>query len=224
MSKCFWIGVGDIHESYSQILSLPELKDAKGLLISGDITNSKFHKEKIQGFFSNLMEINPHIWAQIGNMDTFEVEELLDELGINVHLKLISLTEDVYLAGVGYSTFTPFNTPSEVSEDTMTEWLKELKSALHQKSVLDKHLIFMTHTPPYNTKCDVIMGGSHVGSKAVREFIEQVQPDICFTGHIHESKAIDEIGKTLIVNPGAVEQGGYVKIIWLDDHLEVELI
>jgi len=43
----------------------------------------------------------------------------------------------------------------------------------------------------------------------VRSFIEQEQPLICFTGHIHEGVGIDSIGKTKIVNPGPFKDGGY---------------
>jgi len=73
-----------------------------------------------------------------------------------------------------------------------------------------KHLpkkILVSHTPPYNTNTDVIESGQHVGSKAIREFIERHQPEICLTGHIHESRNIDRIGKTLILNPGMLSDG-----------------
>ena len=49
-----------------------------------------------------------------------------------------------------------------------------------------------------------------MGSTAVREFIEENQPDICLCGHIHEARAMDRIGRTLVVNPGPLVQGGYV--------------
>ncbi|WP_456324533.1 metallophosphoesterase family protein [Desulfonauticus submarinus] len=218
MVSKLWIGIGDIHENFEQVFSLPNLRESSGILISGDITN-KGNKEKVYNFFQKLKENNSKIFAQIGNMDSFEIEEVLDDLGINTHLRVTELDSGIFLAGVGYSTFTPFNTPSEVSEDAMAKWLKQLKLEAKNK----EHLIFMSHTPPLDTKCDIVLGGSHVGSKSVREFIEEVQPDICLTGHIHESKAIDEIGRTLIVNPGPVGDGGYVKIFFRDGRLELEL-
>jgi len=218
MSNHLWLGCGDIHEDFGKVLSLPELNQADGILIAGDLTNRPC-VEKTRGFLLTLKERCPNVWAQIGNMDSFEIEEVLDELGINVHLQVVELIPDLCLAGVGYSTPTPFNTPSEVSEKAMAKWLQELKPKLKDK----KHVIFMTHTPPVNTKCDIVLSGAHVGSQAVREFVEEVQPDICLTGHIHESKGIDEIGQTLVVNPGPVGQGGYVKIWYRDQRLEVEL-
>ena len=60
-----------------------------------------------------------------------------------------------------------------------------------------------------DTNCDRIRDGSHVGSHAVREFIEIHQPRVCICGHIHESMATDRIGKTAVVNPGRLGKGGY---------------
>jgi Icc-related predicted phosphoesterase len=66
--------------------------------------------------------------------------------------------------------------------------------------------------------------GRSVGSKAVRQFIEKYQPDVCVTGHIHESKAVDRIGKTQIINPGLFGSGGYVMIRLLDGALKAKLL
>jgi hypothetical protein len=85
------------------------------------------------------------------------------------------------------------------------------------------HLVLMTHNPPLNTTTDRIRSGVHVGSRSVREFIEKVQPDVCITGHIHESKGMDHIGKTVIVNPGDFVSGGYVVLEKTGDTLQVSL-
>jgi Icc-related predicted phosphoesterase len=36
-----------------------------------------------------------------------------------------------------------------------------------------------------------------------------VSPAVCFTGHIHEGRGVDKIGKTKIINPGPLHHGGY---------------
>ncbi|CAD7778588.1 MAG: hypothetical protein KCCBMMGE_00679 [Candidatus Methanoperedenaceae archaeon GB37] len=36
---------------------------------------------------------------------------------------------------------------------------------------------------------------------------------MCLTGHIHEARNIDKIGKTLILNPGTIAQG-YILVEW----------
>lgn len=70
-------------------------------------------------------------------------------------------------------------------------------------------MILVAHQPPRDTVNDVIHGGIHVGSIAVREFIEDQQPLACLTAHIHEGTGIDTIGRTKVVNPGPVRDGRY---------------
>ncbi len=66
----------------------------------------------------------------------------------------------------------------------------------------------MFHVPPFNTKLDMLYDASHVGSKAVREFIEKFQPLLTLHGHIHESPRMsgqfnEMIGRTMSINPGS---------------------
>lgn len=63
----------------------------------------------------------------------------------------------------------------------------------------------------------------HVGSKIIRKFIEDIQPLACFTGHIHEGKAIDTIGNTKIINPGPFKKGKFAWFTLENDHVHVEL-
>jgi len=83
-----------------------------------------------------------------------------------------------------------------------------------EKLVGDSNLdnsIFLFHTPPYKTKLDrAALDGKmvdhvpldvHVGSIAVKRFIENNQPAITLHGHVHESARLtgywkDKIGKT----------------------------
>jgi Icc-related predicted phosphoesterase len=70
--------------------------------------------------------------------------------------------------------------------------------------------VYCLHSPPYDTLCDVIPDGSHVGSRAIRRFLERAQPPLVLSGHVHESPRLtgayrDRIGRTLVVNPGQFE-------------------
>lgn len=47
----------------------------------------------------------------------------------------------------------------------------------------------------------------HYGSKMARRIINTYQPLLHFGGHIHESAGKDNLGKTILVNPGAVYEG-----------------
>ena len=76
-----------------------------------------------------------------------------------------------------------------------------------------EHLILVAHPPPLNTRTDVIASGIHVGSPAVRTFIEAVQPALCLTGHIHEARGTDLLGATRIINPGMLKDGAWIEIV-----------
>jgi len=218
-SEIFWIAFGDVHEDISNLNRIPHIGKARGVLISGDLTNVGT-KARAEHLIEQIKAYNSNIYAQIGNMDTKDVEEYYEQINANVHNELVALTPEVFLLGLGYSIPTPFATPSEVEEKQVDLWLKgKLEQALKCP-----HLIFMTHTPPYQTKTDKVASGVSVGSQAVRKFIEQVQPEVCITGHIHEARAVDYIGKTKIINPGPLGSGGYVKIVFEDNRLEAELL
>jgi uncharacterized protein len=87
------------------------------------------------------------------------------------------------------------------SEDTIENDLKILSEQITNPS------IFIAHSPPVNTKLDMIRY-SHVGSSAVRDFIEINQNIlVSLHGHIHESPMIsghimDTIGDVSCINIG----------------------
>jgi Predicted phosphoesterases, related to the Icc protein len=84
--------------------------------------------------------------------------------------------------------------------------------------------VAVIHTPPLNTKADRLGSGVSVGSPAVRRFLERAQPEVCLTGHIHESRAEDRLGRTLILNPGMLAHGGYVRLDYEDGRLSARLL
>ena len=57
-----------------------------------------------------------------------------------------------------------------------------------------------------------------VGSHAVRDAIENVQPVLALCGHIHESRGTASLGRTLVVNPGSTYPEGVLQgsVITLD--------
>jgi Icc-related predicted phosphoesterase len=80
--------------------------------------------------------------------------------------------------------------------------------------------VFVLHSPPRGTACDMIAPGTHVGSRAIRTFVETHQPPLVLSGHIHESPRVssayrDLIGRTTVVNPG---QFGTARLcgVWFD--------
>ena len=213
-----WIVLGDIHGCIRRVRDIPELEQAAGVIITGDLTTLggvAAARTVIEAF----QAVNPVILAQIGNMDRAEVNDWLEERGINLHRSVRELGPDLALLGVGGSTFSPFGTPSEFPEARFSEWLEDLA----RRAGSYRELVLAAHNPPYNTVCDRIDGGRHVGSTAIRDFIEEYQPAVCLCGHIHESAGIQRVGRTIVANPGAFSAGGYALLTLARSGIKVAL-
>ena len=215
----YWIAIGDIHESTGVLGSIPGLGLADGVILTGDLTN-RGGREAGERVLDAVAAVNPRILGQPGNMDTDAVHALLRERNMNIHLEARELAPGLGLMGVGLSTPTPFGTPSEVSEATLAGWLDEMTSLADR---FDK-CITVVHEPPAQTVVDRLGNGQHVGSPAVRQFIERVQPDVFISGHIHESVGRDRIGATPVFNPGMLAGGGFVRIDFDHGELSAELM
>ncbi|NVM23232.1 MAG: metallophosphoesterase [Desulfobacterales bacterium] len=211
------IAFGDIHEQPENVEKINGLSDADCVIITGDLTNYG-GAGKAKRIIETVFGHNPNLYAQHGNMDKSPVENYLDELGINLHSRGV-IVQGVGFFGVGGSNYTPFSTPTEYGEEEIREFI--------QKGYEDiKHVnlkILVSHTPPYDTNLDIVGGGHHVGSHSVREFIEEYQPQVCLTGHIHEAVGKDRIGDTIILNPGMLPAGGYIQLVGKEGTLEASL-
>jgi uncharacterized protein len=97
------------------------------------------------------------------------------------------------VAGLGYSSPTPFDTPGEYSEEEMAQRLSKLGNPA----------VLICHAPPLDTKLDQVHEGLHAGSRAIRDFIESHQPQHFFCGHIHEAEGVvAQMGATRAMNVG----------------------
>ena len=111
--ETFWIGVGDIHDdvnAVSRLAKLPDLADAAGLVISGDLT-IRGGEPQARLVIEAARRLHPVLWAQIGNMDQPGVDAYLTREGLNIHASGRITPQGVGIFGVGWSTPTPFATP-----------------------------------------------------------------------------------------------------------------
>lgn len=201
------IAVSDIHgayESVPQILSKEPLFDA--LILAGDLTTNGSPREAEEAL-KLFYQFGKPIISVAGNMDPVTLEPTFESMSSYVNGRGIIIDEAGFF-GVSGSPFTPMNTPYELSEEAIIEraeagW-KDVESA--------RWKIFIPHAPPYKTAIDRLLSGNHVGSKAIRTFIEQHQPDVVVCGHIHEARGVDTIGNSQVVNCGPAGKGYYVMI------------
>jgi Icc-related predicted phosphoesterase len=98
---------------------------------------------------------------------------------------------------------------------TIADALREIAAA-----TATERTVFVLHSPPRATSCDLTGARVHVGSRAIRAFVEHHQPPLVLSGHIHESPRMssayrDSIGRTVVVNPG---QFGTSRLcgVWFD--------
>lgn len=155
------------------------------------------------------------IYINLGNDDPEFLFDVISESKImkKCEGEIIKI-ESFEMISFGYSNPTPWHTPREMEDDKIYEVLKEQMKKVQNPA----NTILNIHPPPYNTNLDlaplldkdlkpVVRGGEivmqHVGSLAVRKIIEEYQPLLGLHGHIHESRAFDKIGRTIIINPGS---------------------
>jgi Icc-related predicted phosphoesterase len=201
------IGLSDIHGKTGFIHEIFEdLRSADIVLISGDITH--FGREAdAQSVIQDINNINDRVFAVPGNCDYLDVQKYLLSKGISLDRRVIKFPEYT-LAGIGGSLSCPGITPNEYSEEEFRTHLAEMKQDIPP----NVPLFFISHQPPVDSPCDQVRNGMHVGSVAIRDFIIENQPMFCLTGHIHESICMDFMGKTVIINPGPLDSGGFVLI------------
>ncbi len=198
---------GDIHMDTASLNSIP-LEDFDIAIITGDLTNFGGVKDA-NAVLDVIQERVKDLLAVPGNLDKKELISLFDEKGIGIHGKGRVINDAIGIFGCGGSNSTPFNTPFELSDneirDILSKGYKMVENALIK--------IMVCHTPPKGSGLDVISAGVAVGSPAVTDFIEEFQPDLCLTGHIHEAKGEAMIGKTKVINPGMTKDGGWIEIV-----------
>ena len=210
------LAVADIHGAYDNVSSLLERESSIDILVvGGDLTTFGTPHEATRAI-RQFQEFGKPVLVVGGNMDPPELDETFDQLGVSINARGLIL-DDVGFFGVSGAPHSPMNTPNEIPEPEIMKravagW-REVEKA--------KRKVFVPHAPPYNTSVDKIGRGRHVGSTAVRAFIEERQPDVVICGHIHEAMGVDTIGKSRIVNCGPAGKGYYC-VITLGEEIMVE--
>ncbi len=201
------ISFGDVHMATRNLGRMTEvLRDTDLIIVSGDLTNFG-GAEDARTVIDQVRRACPNVLALPGNLDQRDVIPYLEREGIALHGKGLVI-DGVAIFGCGGSNITPFNTPTELTEDEIYATLMRGYQAVKDH----RPLLMICHPPPFNTKCDRILSGKPVGSTAARRFIEEIKPDVCISGHIHESVGIDRIGPTTVLNAGPFKGGGYIVV------------
>lgn len=157
-----------------------------------------------------------------GNDDDPTVLEVLESAdGQNVVAcegSLCDLDGEHTMITVGLSTYTPWETPREASEEEVADAIDASAAGVADTA----RCVFNLHCPPKGSPLDtclkvvkgddgefrpVLSGGrfetTSGGSEAVRRAVLTYQPLAGLHGHIHESMGRFRLGRTLCFNPGS---------------------
>lgn len=197
--------LSDMHNDEVYIKQLQdEFKKAEGVLFGGDFAKYN-HPETAEPALKRLIDCHQSVYAVLGNCDEPTFLNCLEEEDISVQGSMVFRDGLVFVGSGGGSKFTG-TTPNERTDE---ELASDFQIVLDQAANPWDNMIMIMHNPPKDTECDKIASGVHVGSAALRKVIEEVQPLVVITGHIHESAGVDKIGSTLIMNPGSLAEGCY---------------
>lgn len=211
--------VSDFHgnkEAFRRAAFKAERVHVDVVVISGDITDFGSVRNARE-LLSPLVKLELPVFFVPGNCDPPSLAEVNLENARCIHGSC-ERYDNLTFAGVGGGPLSPFNTPFEMTED---EIMKVLNQSFNQCRFKLRHVL-ISHTPPKNTKLDTAFSGEHVGSLSVRQYIERRQPFLVFCGHIHEARGIDNIGNTVVVNPGPARHN-QCAIVNVDEEIEVKL-
>lgn len=156
-----------------------------------------------------------------GNDDIWEIDDIIDaapsvSFGEGRMLDL----DGFHLVSMGWVNPTPWDTFREEPEEQLATRIEAVVSQIPDM----ERAIFNFHAPPYGTGLDEApqldenlrptLGGAAmkpVGSTSVRDAINRHQPMLSVHGHIHESRGIKRMGRTLAINPGSVYGDGVLQ-------------
>jgi hypothetical protein len=156
-----------------------------------------------------------------GNDDIFEIDDIIEQSPCVRFGEARMLDLDGFqLVSMGWTNPTPWNTFREAPEAELARRIDQVAGEITDMG----RAIFNFHAPPYGTGLDEapaldenlrpMHGGAvmkPVGSTSVRDAIRKYQPMLSVHGHIHESRGVKRMGRTLAINPGSVYGDGVLQ-------------
>lgn len=204
--------ITDLHQNVSMLDRINrEIADsgAEFVLFLGDVTDFGTGEQAAD----IISKIKSKVYVIPGNCDPLDMPEKVAGVAVDMHGKAADVG-GYRLVGLGGSNITIFHTAFELKEDALYEGLRRNAS---------KGMILMTHAPSFGI-LDEIPSGAHVGSPAVKRIVDEFEPVLALSGHIHEAVGCRVEGATTFVNPGPAKEGRMAVIDLTDGKVDVKLI
>lgn len=204
------------------------------IFIAGDITLGAKAVNRAQIFLEKLAELFPPsktVYFIPGNHDLpfLSVDQpwypphFIQMHNRTLEIRSSQVNKPIFLVGFGGAKLGLYNNFA-FSEEEIYSHLKKLFESIATKRQTAPYLtILLGHDPPQNTALDLNFQKNHVGSESMRAIIEKYQPDLAVSGHIHESAAVESIGKTICVNAGESRQDKYAIIQIENEKIHITL-
>jgi uncharacterized protein len=214
-------------KEYEELNSNPELvkKTFNKLMVESVERWMRLAEERLKG-------TGVKCYISPGNDDILEIDDALSSSSVvvNPEEKVVNIDDKHEMITLGTVNHTPWNSPRELDEDVLEQKINRLADQVRDMD----NAIFNLHVPPIDTPIDqapkvsadlkpVVTAGQVVmisaGSAATRHAIEKYQPLMGIHGHIHESRGLVKIGRTMCFNPGSEYGEGILRgfLCQLDD-------
>jgi Icc-related predicted phosphoesterase len=206
------LGITDLHgnpRSLERIVA--EAGPVDAVLLGGDITHFG-SPEGVEEAVRLAGASGGAVLAVAGNCDSAEIDQRLVELGVSLDGRGVQL-------GAVVSAIPPWI--SKMYQSTEEELGAALEAGYAEVAEAAHHCV-LAHAPPRGLRVDRVFLGRHVGSTALRTFVERRGPALVVCGHIHEGRGIERVGRTTVVNCGYGAKGHYA-LVEVDQEVRVEL-
>ena len=210
-NRARFLVISDVHMAESVLYMVEQRVNEHtpdAIIICGDITH--FGPPEWGMRFLNALPDLP-IFAVHGNCDPVAVLQAIDESkATNLHGQRPG-SRPGERPGANAMPF-PNMTIHDPTE--YEEWLEKIVSGAD---------ILVTHAPSYG-HVDSARRGLHTGSEELAAAIKENNIILALSGHIHESRGIEQEGGTLFVNPGKAGDGFAALVdIYLGEEIQLFL-
>jgi uncharacterized protein len=214
--------------TYTHVMSLQEFSELEADPAKVKALFAKLMAERVREWMAlaeeRLGKTSVKCFISPGNDDIYEIDSALNSSSyvVNPEERVVEIDGEHEMITSGTTNHTPWNSPREVDEDVLAKKISEMADKVRNM----KSAVFNIHVPPIDTPIDkapridenlkiVVKAGNvemiSAGSSACRAAIMKYQPLLGLHGHIHESRGIVKLGRTMCANPGSEYTEGILR-------------